>query len=82
MCTVAPYVCDDCQRSTTGKCATHGPVFTFSPNTSTSGTITITAPPPQWPFVCPLCQGYGVWQVWKQECPTCKGERIVWGPPA
>jgi len=36
------------------------------------------------PYVCPLCEGYGIWKntgigVAYKKCPVCDGKRIIWG---
>jgi len=71
--------CRQCQQLTCGDCGMHDG-FYIDGIYHWADTGYTDPGPKQWPFKCPLCEGFGVLGYGLQ-CSACKGTGIVWGPP-
>lgn len=78
------FICSDCQKTTSGRCARHSSEFT-------PGYKVEYATPPKPPFVCPVCQGrrtlpigfYGLYDSMTssgppEPCRSCNGSGVIW----
>ena len=69
------FVCHDCDRSTSGDCGMHGPLFIPTGVVTAGGVV---------PCKCPACSGTGIvfgTSISTYPCRACRGSGIVWRTP-